>query len=201
MVVGDGAVGKTCLIQTYTTHAFPGEYLPTVFDNFAKTTMVEDQEVDLQLWDTPGQPESYRLRPLSYPHTDVFLICFSLVRPTSLQNVQNEWVPEIKHHCPSTPYILVGTQSDLRDVVAANPDEWMMKGRQAVPQSSGEAMKKATGADLYIECSAKMQFQVEKVFEEAGRLALYPLGANNGRHDRDAPEPVSHRLCAGCLLL
>jgi GTPase SAR1 family protein len=49
-----------------------------------------------------------RLRPLSYPQTDVFLICFSVVSPSSFENVTSKWCPEIKHHCPDAPILLIG---------------------------------------------------------------------------------------------
>ena len=62
-----------------------------------------------------GQEDYDRLRPLSYPDTNVFLVCFSLVRKISLDNVLVKWIPEIAHYSPNTPAILVGTKADLRD--------------------------------------------------------------------------------------
>lgn len=65
----------------------------------------------------PVQEEFDKLRPLCYASADVFLLCFSVVSPTSFQNVPEKWVPEIRKHVPCAPLILVGTQCDLREDV------------------------------------------------------------------------------------
>lgn len=66
------------------------------------------------MFDTAGQEDYDRLRPLSYPQTDVFLICFSCLSPQSLENVREKWIPELEHHCPGVPKLVIGTQSDLK---------------------------------------------------------------------------------------
>ena len=55
-----------------------------------------------------------RLRPLSYPDTNVLLLCFSISSPDSLENIPERWVQEIKHFCPNVPVLLVGLKKDLR---------------------------------------------------------------------------------------
>ena len=144
-----------------------------VFDNYAVTVMIGGDPYTLGLFDTAGQEDYDRLRPLSYPQTDVFLVCFSVVSPASFENVKEKWVPEITHHCPRTPFLLVGTQADLRDDPTMN--EKLQKNKQKpVDKAMGERLAISLKAVKYVECSALTQEGLKNVFDEAILAALEP---------------------------
>ncbi|KAJ6240870.1 hypothetical protein M0813_23969 [Anaeramoeba flamelloides] len=173
VVVGDGAVGKTCLLLSYTTNSFPGEYVPTVFDNYSANVMVDGEPININLWDTAGQEDYDRLRPLSYPQTDVFIVCFSLISPASFSNVKEKWIPEIKHYCEDLPIILVGTKIDLRN----NQDTVQkLEEKNLVPISYQQGMElgKEIGAYQYVECSSLTQKNLKAVFDYSIKAVLNP---------------------------
>ena len=91
-MVGDGAVGKTCMVTSYIDDKFPTDYVPTVFDAYKGNLTVEGSVRKLILWDTAGQEDLRDIRNLAYPNTSVFLICFSLCDPISFSNVTSHWV-------------------------------------------------------------------------------------------------------------
>ncbi|CAK9785297.1 unnamed protein product [Cutaneotrichosporon oleaginosum] len=173
VVVGDGAVGKTCLLISYTTNKFPSEYVPTVFDNYAVTVMIGEDPYTLGLFDTAGQEDYDRLRPLSYPQTDVFLVCFSVTSPASFENVKEKWFPEVHHHCPGVPCLIVGTQVDLRDD-QGHLDKLARQKQRPITTEQGERLAKDLNAVKYVECSALTQRGLKNVFDEAIVAALEP---------------------------
>lgn len=171
VIVGDGAIGKTSMLISYTTDSFPTEYVPTVFDNYQASVMVDGNPVSLGLWDTAGQEDYDRLRPLSYPNTDIFLICYSIDCPVSLVNIEQKWLPEIKYHCPDTPFIIVGTKSDIR-----NNEKYLntlkKKNIQLVSLSHAQSYGEKLSAKDVLECSAKTQIGLKLVFDQAIKIVL-----------------------------
>jgi len=171
VIVGDGACGKTCLLIVFSKDQFPEVYVPTVFENYVADIEVESKQVELALWDTAGQEDYDRLRPLSYPDTDVILMCFSIDSPDSLENIPEKWTPEVRHFCPSVPIILVGNKKDLRNDSSTIKELSKMK-QQPVSSDEGEAMADKIGAYGYMECSARTKEGVREVFEMATKAAL-----------------------------
>ncbi|XP_063296380.1 rho-related GTP-binding protein RhoV [Pelobates fuscus] len=166
VLVGDGAVGKTSLVVSYTVNGYPTEYQPTALDTFSVQVLVDGAPVKIQLCDTAGQEDFDHLRSLCYPETDVFLVCFSVVNPSSFQNVTEKWIPEIRTHSPHSPVVLVGTQADLRDDV----NVLIRLNRchvKPVSESQAQGVAQKIRAHSYIECSALTQKNMKEVFDTA----------------------------------
>lgn len=217
VVVGDGGVGKTCLLISYTTNTFPNDYIPTVFDNYSASVMIDGEPIKLGLWDTAGQLEYDRLRPLLYPQTEIFLCCFSVISPLLWQNVKLKWIPEIMHHSPRDILVLlVGTKTDLRDEPHVL-DELYAKNEKPVTTQQGHKLAKDIGAVKYLECSLATQSGVQELFDYAIRVVLDPpnvdsesknepvsnvapvSGANGGRSATNKPRKV--RKAKKCAIL
>ncbi|KAJ7575969.1 P-loop containing nucleoside triphosphate hydrolase protein [Mycena floridula] len=182
VVVGDGGCGKTCLLIVYAENRFPEAYIPTVFENYVTQVHFDGKEIELALWDTAGQEEYDRLRPLSYPESDVILIVFSIDFPTSLANVQDKWFPEVAHFCEGTPLILVGTKTDLR---RDDQTKRMLsaQGQTPISPETGHTVAKEIGAK-YIECSAKTGDNVREVFNLAMRESMKGRWTKLGKKPR-----------------
>ena len=157
VVVGDRGVGKTCLLISYTTNGFPKQYIPTVYDNYSTNIIVSGTSFNLGLWDTAPQRDYDCLRPFIYPQANVVLICFSIISPSSFENIRTRWSPELQHHCPTAKYMVVGTKIDLRKdsgVVCGLRE----RGLEPISRKMGEQLAKEIGAVKYMECSGLFYF-------------------------------------------
>ena len=121
--------------------------------------------MQLSLWDTAGQEDFDQIRPMSYPGTNVFILCFSVADRDSMKNVTSKWVPELKEKCPKVPILLCGTKCDLR-----NTDT------PCIPLTECQKLAKDIGAFKYDEVSAMKNIGVKQAFEDAIRKCIEKTG-------------------------
>ena len=164
-VMGDGTVGKTSILLSYITHGFVADYTPTVFDNFSAIEEVDDDVVNVILWDLAGQDEYSAVRNTCCKDCkyDVLLMCFSTVLRDSFDNIKHKWLPEVRRFTTELPpMILVGTKTDLREA-----------GNDAhITHRQGEKLAKELKMHGYLECSAKDPDSVGKIIVDAIRIVL-----------------------------
>ncbi|KAF7353467.1 Small GTPase Cdc42 [Mycena sanguinolenta] len=166
VLVGDDNVGKTSMVATFTSGRFPTPPALTVFDSYCPTINVRGEEYLVCLFDTACADVYAHLRPLSYPQTGVFLVCFSVTSRTSYLAVRSKWVPEVRHYCPDVPFLVVATKIDLRE--DSKLMEELARGDQRpVSSAEGEILAYELGAVKYLECSALTNSGFHNVFEEA----------------------------------
>jgi len=194
VIVGDGACGKTSLLCCFALGEFPKEYHPTVFENYVAEIRLDGKPVQLALWDTAGQEEYERLRPLSYSKSHVILIAFSVDTPDSLENVTVKWIEEVRNICgPDIPVILVGLKTDLR------PPSSSPEAANFVSTEKGRRVAQEIGARAYKECSSLKNEGVDDVFEAATRASML-MREGTKSHDRreDDEEDEKGKCCIIC---
>ncbi|KAG0296911.1 GTP-binding protein Rho1 [Dissophora globulifera] len=151
--------------MVHSKNEFPKKYVPTVFENYTMVVPYGKQQIELSLWDTAGQEDYDRLRPLSYPESDVVLMCFSVDSVSSLDNLTEKWHPELAHFLEDVPKIVVGLKTDLRDGVSEEDKDRFVSYERG-------AQVAATLHCKYYECSAKTGKGLQDVFQAALKAAM-----------------------------
>jgi len=172
VLLGDGACGKTSLLNVFTRGFFPTVYEPTVFENYVHDIFVDGIHMELSLWDTAGQEEFDRLRSLSYDDTQAIMLCFSVDNRGSLENVGTKWIAEINEHCPGVKIVLCALKCDLREEHEKEDGEPHAPPRPMIQYNEGLEVARQIGALRYLECSAMRNRGVNEAFTEAARVAL-----------------------------
>lgn len=146
---------------------FPIDYIPTLGYEPSDYVLQIDKNTEYcNLWLCAGGSEYDRLRPLSYPDSDVFVVCFDLSNAKSFQSISTHWIPEVMYHCPYARVVLVGLKSDLPHAVS----------KQQVVQ-----VAKHYSCSTYIEVSAMQDKNVRLVAEVCCRLLYHPRAVLNSK--------------------
>ncbi|XP_015594475.1 cdc42 homolog isoform X2 [Cephus cinctus] len=169
--LGDKAVGKTCLLLRYAYDDLPSEYDSTGFDCYDGIVKHNEELYLVSLHDVTGDENYQTLLPWTYAEVDVVLLCFSVVTPSSFQNVKQKWLPHIQNNCPKTPFLLVGTKIDLRN--DSNMLETLAENNEKpITTEQGKELAQEIKAVKYVECSAVTREGLWNVFNEAFLTAL-----------------------------
>ncbi|XP_053143444.1 rho-related GTP-binding protein RhoD [Hemicordylus capensis] len=180
VVVGDGGCGKTSLLMVFAKGEFPKVYIPTVFEKYSAPFHISGKHVQINLWDTAGQEDYDRLRPLSYSGAHAILMCYDVTNPPSFDNILTKWYPEARHFCRGVPILLVGCKTDLRK------DKVLLRKlhrdqMEPITYQKGETLARNLHAVAYLECSARFQENITDIFIEASRAALSVMKKNQQR--------------------
>merc|ERR1712032_1421458 len=177
VAVGDGAVGKTCMLISYVRGEFPEEYVPTVFENYNAKVDTSVGKVTLDLWDTAGQEEYDEIRKLAYKKVNGFLICFSIVSPTSFANI-----------------ILVGTKADLRDDEMVK-EQLAQNNEKPVSNKEAEDLAKELGNAPYVECSALTGQGLQEMMQQSINLSLSTNSGSGSDAKKGGGEGSKPKCC------
>ena len=186
------------MLISFTSGTFPTEYQPTVFENYACNVGVDGAVVNLNIYDTAGQEDYDRLRPLSYPMTDVFLLCYSVSNPASFASVRSRWLPELQLYGRGAPVILVGTKADT----ASDPET--LSGLRnmrlhPVPDKSGAELADELGMRAFVPCSAKTGDGLKEAFDVAVRSVIADRRKTVEKHRRRILPKLHGR--GGCICM
>lgn len=162
ILLGDGGVGKSSLMNRYVTNKFDSHLFHTIGVEFLNKEMdVDGQRVTLQIWDTAGQERFRSLRTPFYRGSDCCLLTFSLDDSQSFRNLAN-WKKEFAYYAEvrdpkSFPFVVLGNKLDVAD--------------RQVSREDAQKWCRENGGHPYFETSAKDAVNVAAAFEEAvGRI-------------------------------
>lgn len=142
---GSGAVGKHAIALALVENRFKTEYYSCVFDDSRVDVLFDGDPITINLRMTSGQECYDALRPLTYPITDAFIVCYDQKSQSSLNLTDQKFIPDFRLRYPNAPFLLVGTKSDV------------FEAEKKVRFVSAKHLGRKLGAACVLECSAKTQ--------------------------------------------
>lgn len=152
VIIGDSCVGKSTLARKYVDAHSPSK--DTTFDSYTCNINHKKKNYVLHIWDTAGREEMDKLRSLSYPHTDIFLICYAIDNLRSFNNVP-KYISEIRDY--NSKCIIVGCKNDLR--------QDRITSGEIIDEERANRLAKENGC-VALCTSAEENYNVKEVFQQ-----------------------------------
>lgn len=172
IVIGDSAVGKSCLMQRITTNEFNEDHEVTVGVEFGTLVVKMEQSVfKLQIWDTAGQESFKSITKIFYRGAQCVFLCFDITRMDTFLNLET-WLREVRQQSePNVVVILLGNMKDREE-------------QREVPTEQAQEFQRKHGIAHYLETSAKTGENVKEIFTLAAKM-LYFNNKDNLTEMRD----------------
>eukprot|EP00055_Hartaetosiga_balthica_P005009 m.14019 g.14019 ORF g.14019 m.14019 type:complete len:218 (+) comp4241_c0_seq1:51-704(+) len=151
IIIGDSAVGKSCLLLQFTDNRFQMVHDLTIGVEFgARMVTIDKKQIKLQIWDTAGQ-ESFRSITRSYYRGAAgALLVYDVTRRDTFEHLDS-WLADARTHSnPNMVIMLIGNKSDLAE-------------NREVEYEEGERFARAHNL-MFLETSAKTSSNVEDAF-------------------------------------
>ncbi|KAI0157415.1 small GTPase superfamily, partial [Xylariaceae sp. FL1272] len=169
--VGDSACGKSSMLLRYYNDSFTLHYNPTKYELFSKAIIVNNEVMDLEMWDTSGDIEKEQLSRLNYLAWDAVFLCYDVSSMRSFHSARSQWLARVRQHCPNVPIIFVALQTDKR----VGPGLWAPLYPNLVTRvtaTEGAMTADIIGARKYVECSAQTGQGISGALEEGVRAVF-----------------------------
>ncbi|KAF7265166.1 hypothetical protein GWI33_021359 [Rhynchophorus ferrugineus] len=161
VIVGNGGVGKSSMIQRYCKGTFTKDYKKTIGVDFLERQIeVDGEEVRLMLWDTAGQEEFDAITKAYYRGAQACVLAFSTIDRDSFE-AAHSWKLKVENECGEIPTVIVQNKIDLIDQSVVSPEE-------------AELLARALGCRL-VRTSVKEDLNVTAVFRHLAQRCLAEL--------------------------
>jgi Ras-related protein Rab-2A len=156
IIVGDTAVGKSCLLQQFTDNRFQPVHDLTIGVEFgSKTIMIDNNAVKLQIWDTAGQEKFRSITRSYYRGAAGCLLVYDITRKETFDHLQS-WLEDCrKYASQNITIILVGNKADL-------------ESKRMVSRAEGEDFARSNNL-AFLETSAKTSENVDQAFIDSAK--------------------------------
>eukprot|EP01106_Pelomyxa_sp_JSP_P019181 TRINITY_DN943_c0_g1_i3.p1 TRINITY_DN943_c0_g1~~TRINITY_DN943_c0_g1_i3.p1 ORF type:complete len:189 (+),score=49.24 TRINITY_DN943_c0_g1_i3:101-667(+) len=161
VVLGSGGVGKSAITVQFVQGIFVEKYDPTIEDSYRKTTEVDGSPYFLEILDTAGTEQFTAMRDLYMKNGQGFVLVYSIISISTFRDLpdMHEQILRVKD-CPEVPTVLVGNKCDLTE-------------QRIVTSEEGQQLASKWGQYcVFIEASAKMRVNIDRIFQELIRQIL-----------------------------
>ncbi len=167
ILIGDGGVGKTSLVQQFIHSRFAHDYQMTIgVDISAKTVDLGDYKVQLTIHDIGGQDKFAPLRGTFYKGVNIAMAVYDITRKESLFSLKNKWLPELREFSPASQ----DPEKDVKIAFIGNKAD--LKKLHSITEKEGQGLADSFNAVTHIWTSAKENMNVDDSFSHLARLYL-----------------------------